>query len=69
MKTDYQYIKFRARSDEGLEGWLCRNRVGSILGGVEFYRPWKKFVFWAADQAIFDAKCLVDISRFLETTG
>ena len=46
--------------------WLIRNkRGGDVLGGVEWYTPWRQYVFSADETAIFSHDCLSDIAAFI----
>lgn len=67
MKTRYRFIHFK---EEGPAlkpvVWLClNNRDGSILGAIEYYRPWKQHVIDFREDCVFNSQCLVDIADFL----
>ena len=72
MKTKYKHIYFEKY---GLGSaphpqrmiYLCRNnRTNSILGGVEYYPSWRKYVFEGKENAVFDISCLTDIIDFMK---
>lgn len=64
MKTKYQFIHFRLR--QGEEGWSCRNnRVGDELGTVEYYYPWRQWVFSPTGPSVYSLGCLNDIAHFI----
>lgn len=72
MKTRYKYIHFEEiPQGRGPNVWYCCNNVGiktdSGLGRVEYYKPWKRFIFGRTDYyAIFSHDCLLDIADFLK---
>jgi hypothetical protein len=37
------------------------------LGIISFYKPLKKYVFYKGSKCIFNAKCLADISDFMNS--
>lgn len=65
MKTEYRYIHFVWLHIDGM--WQCRNnRTDDVLGWVEWYDPWRQYIFMAAyDNTIFSADCLADIQDFI----
>lgn len=64
MKTKYKYIHFEKARDL----WECRdNKTRTGLGWLEFYEPWKQWVFTvAATSIVFSADCLADIQDFMK---
>ena len=47
-------------------GWSILNKKhGNRLGDVVWYPPWKQYVFEGAEDCIFSADCLAEISAFL----
>lgn len=46
---------------------VVNKRHGDLLGGVEYYAPWRCYVFQPSDDAAFSADCLQDIANFLAT--
>ena len=65
MKTKYKFIHFEKLSDDP-EVWVCNNNrsIGS-LGRIEYYAPWRQWVFSAVDTAVFNDQCLKDIAHFI----
>lgn len=62
MKTKYQFIHF-----EKVDGvWWCRNnKMGDELGTIEFYHPWKQWVFAPTGPSFYSVGCLNDIAHFI----
>lgn len=63
MKTQYRFIHFVKKISGD---WACvtsnhRNRLGT----VEFYMPWKQWVFSAIPLVIFSEDCLDDVRHFI----
>ena len=47
-------------------GWnVVNNKSGALLGIVEWYGPWRQYVFEAIDQPIFNNACLEELVAFL----
>lgn len=70
MKTKYKHIHFE-RHGIGSEPqriiYLCRNnKTNSVLGGIEYYHSWRKFVFEGKENAVFDTSCLANIIDFMK---
>lgn len=71
-QTKYKYIEFNKVVDGGSaperDIWECINsRNKDVLGHVGYEGSWNQFVFSAVgDHIIFSARCLTDISHFLE---
>lgn len=70
MKTKYKHIYF---TEHGIGSapqriiYLCRNnKTDGILGGVEYYPGWRKYVFEGEENAVFDISCLTDIIDFMK---
>ncbi len=70
MKTEYQYIRFDARSPmpgHATVKYDCRNiRHGSWLGVVAFSGAWRQYVFQSTPSCECSAGCLRDIAEFCE---
>ena len=67
LRTKYKHIRFESYMDS-MTHWHCvANNGGAFLGSVEYYKPWKRFVFYASTvSCVFSADCLRDIADFLE---
>ena len=47
--------------------FIVRNKNNSVLlGQINFYPQWRKYVFEPTDDVIFDTSCLKDILSFME---
>lgn len=61
-QIDYKFIHF----EETATFWFCKNnKSGAILGRVEWYYPWKQYIFEPSGSALFSADCLADIQHFM----
>ena len=73
MKTKYKHIIFReykVETDPHHPVYICRNnRSGDVLGGVEYYQSWRRYVFEGKQGAVFDTSCLADIIDFMKQLG
>lgn len=49
------------------EVYTIHGRAGDALGTVEWYKPWKKYVFDPEIGAVFSSECLRDLADFLLT--
>lgn len=43
-----------------------RDRAGSPLGAITWYAPWRKYVFEARPDTVWDASCLRDVAAHCE---
>jgi hypothetical protein len=46
------------------QSWSVKCR-DSEFGYVAWYAPWRRYTFWVAAPIILDAKCMLDIAKFL----
>lgn len=46
--------------------WLIKGRRGDVLGGVEWYAPWKQYVFQPQHNTEFSPDCLRALAAFME---
>ncbi len=66
MKTKYKHIYFvETNFAEGKSFWCRNNKSNAILGLVEYYIPWKRYVFEGRNDCVFDTSCLQDIIHFI----
>lgn len=48
------------------DSWAVRaNRGGEPLGTVQWYSPWRRYVFYPIG-GLFDSRCLIDIASFID---
>lgn len=64
-KGNSKFLVFDGLPDS-ISGTLVKNTKGALLGAVTWYPPWRKMVFEAVEDRIFDAVCLRDIADFCE---
>jgi len=65
LKTKYKYIYFDESDLFGRRWIIKNNKTKNILGYLEFYKPWKQWVFSANENAVFNDQCLRDILDFM----
>ena len=71
MKTKYKHIYFEklvTTADSPKPIWLCcNNTTDEQLGQLEWYAPWRQYVFAAGSEIIvFSKSCLLDICHFID---
>lgn len=47
--------------------WLIKGRSSAVLGGIEWYAPWKQYVFQPQDNTEFSPDCLRALAEFMES--
>lgn len=58
------------RLQQGAGIYRIENTRGEVLGGIEWYPPWKRFVFLALEpEVVWSAGCLRSVSDFLLKIG
>ena len=46
--------------------WVIRSKRGAgILGGVEWYQPWRQYVATFSDRTVWSDDCLADVATFM----
>jgi hypothetical protein len=67
MQTLYRYIEFvEDKPKPKTKVWKCLNRSQrSQLGIVEWYGPWRRYVYVPSICAVYSGECLKDIDHFL----
>jgi len=72
MKTKYKYIEFREWKALAVGGrktstWDCINRKHkTVLGVVQWYGPWRQYVYLPYPDTVLSPDCLRDIAEFME---
>ena len=62
MKLVYKHLKFY----QGASGiWWVNNKCGENLGTVDWFVPWRQWVFNPSAGAIFSVSCMADIIHFI----
>lgn len=46
--------------------WQIRSMGGSVLGVIEWWSPWRRYVFEPSENTLYDVACLREIARFIE---
>ena len=62
LKTKYKHIRFEKCGED----WQCTNKHEESMGIVEYYIPWRRFVFEPFAGFVYSHDCLADISHFLQ---
>jgi hypothetical protein len=44
---------------------VANKEVGVMLGEIQWYGPWRRYVFHPNRTTLYDVKCLNDIGQFL----
>ena len=44
---------------------VCSSTGSIRLGGIGWYATWRRYVFYSADDRLFDAACLCEITEFI----
>lgn len=67
MKTRFRHIHFDEIGDLQHGGCylIKNNKTNSILGYIEWYKPWRKYIVRYEEDAVFDETCTCDILDFL----
>jgi len=65
----YKYIemmelKFKVKNKPAYGVYSLKTQ--DILGMIEYYPPWRRFVFSADEGAVFDSVCMDNIADFLK---
>jgi predicted peptidase len=60
-----KYLRFVDESGTGTTAVYSKSS-GKILGDIEYYVPWKQFVFAPRPDTVFNDECLSDIVETLE---
>jgi hypothetical protein len=60
-------IDFAAKSDSGkTDTFTVSTLLGIPLGRIAWYSSWRRYVFFPAADTIFDVKCLLEITGFID---
>jgi hypothetical protein len=61
-----KYIQFGEVMPHPNGVWTIENkRSGDILGRIEWYGPWRRYVAIFSDGAVWSHDCLADVSEFI----
>jgi len=64
---DYLTFGEGPKSASGLTKSWYVSSIGSQLGYVKWYAPWRKYCYFPAQDIILDEHCLADIAGFCRT--
>ena len=64
-KTKYMTFELIDKKPKTTVWLVVNNTSGSLLGGIEWYPPWRQYVFMPEGQTVFNNGCLKDIQDFL----
>jgi hypothetical protein len=67
IKDRYQFIHFiKVKDRPKTSVWSCRNnRTGEELGVIEWYGPWRQYIYHPTVRAVYSSGCLADIGDFI----
>ncbi len=72
MKTRYEFIEFlEFAAKPKTKVWQCvsTKKHRAVLGGVQWYGPWRQYCFFPSNDTIFNEQCLDDIAEFLHNVN
>lgn len=46
---------------------ILASKTQTVLGRIDYFHSWKKYVFMPAFQTLYDVVCLDEISEFIKT--
>lgn len=55
-----------SRSGKTREWAVVAKEQGLAIGAIQWYGPWRKYVFTARPNTVFEQDCLRDIAKFIE---
>lgn len=59
--------KWMVATSTAANGWeIVNKKSGDRLGYIEYYKPWREWVFGPQPGCYFSTACLSDLARFLE---
>lgn len=56
-----------ANQEKKTKTWAIQNYARVFLGHVKWHSPWRKYVWYPAEDTIFDPECLEDIAERLRS--
>lgn len=66
----YKFITIKQIDEEVFEKHpvyrILNNRIGTQLGIINFYKPWKEYVFSSQPECVFNNGCLRDVLDFID---
>jgi len=66
MKKIYKYITIAGPKGKPRIYTVFNNKSGGILGYIDYYKPWRQYVFRSEFSAVFNNTRLRDIIDFIE---
>ncbi len=68
MKTKFKHIYFKKIEQKAKTSmWICSHNISHLeLGIIEWYAPWRQYVFYPSDGTLFSGGCLDDIIAFMK---
>lgn len=64
-KTYLQFID-ESNPSQKTKRFVVKNVADQTLGGIQWYGPWRRYVFKVFILSTYDAGCLKEISEFLD---
>lgn len=67
MKANASFLNFEVTHDTGkTKIWSVHTKSGYCLAVISWHSPWRRYVFRATADAIWDASCLREIIEFID---
>ena len=62
------FLRFSEAANPGkkTKRWAIYSSNDSLLGWIEFYAPWRKYIWSMNGGVIFDVKCTEEVVQFLK---
>lgn len=66
-KSEYLILGKKKRPEnKKTDTFDVNNKQGSTLGEIKYYANWRKYCYFPTVQAVYDQKCLGQITKWLE---
>jgi hypothetical protein len=68
MSEYLNFVKLVPKPGIKTEIWgIESRRSGDLLGIIQWYGPWRQYVFFPSEETLFNSGCLMDIREFIST--
>jgi len=64
-RTKYMTFRLIDKKPKTTEWCVENNKSGGTLGFIEWYGPWRQYVFTPLEECVFNNDCLSEIATFL----
>lgn len=66
MKSFLDFVHADSSPSGKTERWWVNSKTGDPLGSINWYAPWRRYVFYPTHNTLFDVACLTAIAQFIE---